>query len=286
LKLIFNDLQKFNGMKLYYIIGTLFIFSMMSSCVKDELFNGPATISNVSNTPVAPNSAETVLVTARVSDLKGLEAVNLLYRTSAAANFITVTMSSDAPYSYHGNIPALAFGTKVEYYIEARNTGGFTTRYPELAAQYANYTVGASNLIKLFINEVLSDGTKDGTDPDWVEIYNDSDIPAEIGGYAFYDEGIKTSGKPKRVINAGTVIPSKGFYVLKTEYTGGEYTVEFGLSSSGDAVYLENASGVIVTSMDFLTINLVGKKSYGRLPDGGDILAVFNTPTRGTSNHH
>lgn len=273
-------------MKLNYIIGTLFILSLMSSCVQDELFNGPATISKVSHTPVAPNSSEAVVVSAQVTDLKGIEAVNLLYRVSSAGNFNSVTMSINPPHNYSGNIPAAAFGTKVEYYIEVRNSGGFTTRYPELATQFANYTVGASNQIKLFINEVLSDGTKDATDPDWVEIYNDSDIPVDISGYTFYDEGIKTSGKPKRVINAGTIIPSKGFQVQKTEYTGGEYPVEFGLSSSGDAVYLENTSGVLVTSLDFLTINLVGKKSYGRLPDGSTNLTVFNTPTRGTSNNH
>ncbi|MEI8060451.1 MAG: lamin tail domain-containing protein, partial [Ferruginibacter sp.] len=174
------------------------------------------------------------------------------------------------------------------YYIEVNNSGGFKTVYPENApTQLANYTVGASNLIKLFINEVFSDGTKDVTNPDWVEIYNGSDIQVDISGYAFYDDGIKTSGgtKAKRILNAGTIIPSKGFLVLKTEYTGGEYAVEFGLSSTGDGIYLENTSGVLVASLDFLTINLVGKKSYGRQPDGSSNLVIFTTPTRGASNN-
>ena len=189
---------------------------------------------------------------------------------------------------YNGIIPALPMGTKVEYYVEVKNTGGFSTLFPSAApAQLGNYTIGASNVIKLYINEVFADGTKDVTDPDWVEIYNGSDIPVDISGYAFYDDGIKNSGgtKPKRILNSGAIIPSKGFLVLRTEYTAGEYTVEFGLSTSGDGAYLENAAGVLVASLDFLTINLSGKKSYGRQPDGSSNLVIFTTPTKGTSNN-
>ncbi|HNR06264.1 MAG TPA: lamin tail domain-containing protein [Saprospiraceae bacterium] len=274
-------------MKRKYLIWSVFALLLFaSSCVKDELFNGPATLSNVKQVPVAPNSSEDVLVTARITDLKGIASVNLLYRVIAGGTFSSIPMTSTAQYEYQGTIPATPFGTKVEYYIEVLNSGGFTSRYPEVENQFANYTVGASNLIKLYINEVFADGTKDETDPDWVEIYNGSDIPVDISGYSFYDQGIKTGGKPKRVLNAGTIIPSKAFFVLKTEYTGGEYAIEFGLSTSGDAVYLENAAGILVASLDFQTISLSGKKSYGRQPDGSDNLVVFTTPTRGTSNNH
>jgi len=244
---------------LYVSIG---FFIMMNACVKDDLFNGPALISEVTATAI------------------------LAYRASAQGTFTSLAMQHETPYQYHSTIPAQIFGSKVEYFIEVKNIEGFTSRYPAVNTSYANYTVGASNILKLYINEVLSDGTKDASDPDWVEIYNASDIPADISGYAFYDEGIKTSGgsKAKRLLNAGTIIPSMGFLVLKTEYTSGEYAVEFGLSSTGDAVYLENASGVLVAALDFLAINLVGKKSYGRQPDGSNNLVIFNTPSRGTSN--
>jgi Lamin Tail Domain len=258
-----------------------------TSCVKDEIYNGPATIENVAQLPVAPQSSDDVVVTAKILDLKGVTSANLLYKTSATGTFTAVAMTASEKFVYTGTIPTQPKNTKVEYYIEVKNSGGFTTSYPATApTQLANYNVGASNVIKLFINEVLSDGTKDATDPDWVEIYNDSDIPVDLGGYAFYDDGIKTGAKPKRILNAGTVIPSKGFLVQKTEYTGGDYTVEFGLSSTGDAVYLENTAGVVVASLDFLTINLVGKKSYGRKPDGSTNLMIFNGPTKGTSNNN
>lgn len=272
----------------YFIIIFLMLTVIAASCVKDEMYNGPASIVTVSTLPAVPQSSDNVVVTAKVTDLKEVVSVKLFYRTSAAGEFSSVEMTTTEKFMYAGTIPAMAMSTKVEYYIEAKNGGGFTTHYPATApAQLANYTVGASNLVKLFINEVFADGTKDATDPDWVEIYNGSDIAVDISGYAFYDDGIKNSGgtKAKRILNAGTVIPSKGFLVLKTEYTGGEYTVEFGLSTSGDGAYLENTSGILVASLDFLTINLAGKKSYGRQPDGSSNLVIFTTPTRGTSNN-
>lgn len=273
-------------MKFNYFISVLLAgFMITGSCVKDEIFNGPATIANVANVPLAPKSSDNAVVSATVTDLKGIEYAKLFYRVSATGSFTSLPMAVSTSHVYTATIPAQAFGTKVEYYIEVKNSGAFVTRYPAVETQYANYTVGASNLVKLFINEVFADGTKDVTDPDWVEIYNDSDIPVDISGYAFYDDGIKTSAKPKRILKAGTIIASKGFHVQKTEYTGGEYTVEFGLSTTGDAVYLENTSGVLVASLDFLTINLVGKKSYGRKPDGSENLVIFTTPTKGASNN-
>lgn len=265
----------------------LLLLLMLTSCVKDEVYIGAATIEKVSFLPESPKSTDNVVITAKVTDLKEVSSVKVFYRTLSTGAFTPIVAVASG-FLYNATIPALPMGTKVEYYVEAKNSGGFTTVYPSAAPnQLANYTVGASNVIKLYINEVFADGTKDATDPDWVEIYNGSDLPIDLSGYAFYDDGIKTSGgaKPKRILKAGTIIQAKGFLVLKTENTGGEYAVEFGLSTSGDGAYLENTSGVIVASLDFLTINLSGKKSYGRQPDGSSTLAIFNTPTKGTSNN-
>lgn len=277
-------------MKRIYLISLIFVLATGSlSCVKDELFDGPASLSNITVTPAAPQSSEAPVITAKVMDLKGVSSVTIFFRISSTGTFTQVTMTLSATeFIYSGIIPAQPKDSKVEYYIEVKNSGGFTTLYPANApVQLANYTVGASSLIKLHINEVFADGTKDVSDPDWVEIYNESEIPVDLSGYAFYDEGIRASGgtKPKRIINAGTVVPAKGYIVFKTEYTGGEYSVEFGLSTSGDAAYLENTSGVMAASLEFLTINLSGKKSYGRQPDGSSNLVIFTTPTRGASNN-
>jgi len=277
-------------MKLKYLsLSILAIIVAFSSCVKDEIYNGPASNENVKLLPTAPQTSDKVTVTAKVLDLKGVTSVNVLFRTSASGTFSSVPMTGGQDFLYTGQIPAQAKDIKVEYYVEVKNSGGFTTVYPaEAPAKLASYTIGASTVIKLHINEVFSDGTKDATDPDWVEIYNESEIAVDLSGYAFYDDGIRTSGgtKPKRILKSGTVIQPKGFLVLSTEYTSGEYTVEFGLSTSGDGAFLDNKEGVLVASLDFTTINLTGKKSYGRKPDGSNTLVVFTTATKGSSNNN
>ena len=222
----------------------------------------------------------------RVKDLKGVSTVKLYYKESTATDFTAVDMTVGDGRIYSGTIPTFAKDTKVEYYIEVVNSDNLKTLYPkEAPAKTASYTVGASNIITLHINEVFSDGTKDATDPDWFEVYNASEIPVDLKDYQIYDERIKTSlgTKPKRVLSS-IVIPAKGYAVITTEYNA-EAVPPFGLSTSGDAVYLENPSGVLVASLDFNTIALAGKKSYGHKPDGTGALTIFTTPTKGASNN-
>jgi hypothetical protein len=266
------------------IIFPLVVLLIIASCVKDLVFEGPASISNVAASPAAPKSTETVTVTAKITDLKGVSAVSLKYKIASASSYTSVAMTAGANFTYSGIIPAHPLNTVVNYYIEATNQDGLITKYPVNApTQAASFTVGASTVISLFINEVFADGTKDNTNPDWVEVYNNSEISVNLAGYTFYDAGINGTTKPKRVLGNLT-IPAKGFLVISTEYN--EETVQFGLSTSGDAIYLDNPSGVRVAELDFNTISLSGKKSYGRKPDGSNNLVIFDNPTKGTSNNN
>lgn len=269
--------------KLFILILVLSLF-MTQSCVKDQIFEGPASIANVSSVPAAPKSTEPVVVTAKITDLKGVSSVVLMYKISGASSFTSVPMTAQASFTYTGTIPAQAMNSVVQYFIEVANQDGFVSRYPANApSQFASYTVGASTVISLFVNEAFADGTKDATNPDWIEIYNNSEIPVNLSGYLLSDGGIYGTSKPKRVLGNLT-IAAKGFLVLTTEYN--EEAVQFGLSTSGDAVYLENPSGVLVATLDFSTIALSGKKSYGRKPDGSSTLVTFTNPTRGSSNNN
>ena len=277
--------MKIHGFILSSLLAVLFV---TASCMKDEVYVGPANISNVTGTPSAPQSTESVEISAKVTDLKGVTSVKLFYKTHSTAA-TTVDMTEGENFIYKATIPAYPKDTVVQYYIEVLNSDNLTTKFPANApTALASYTVGASNVIKLFVNEVFPDGTKDATDPDWVEFYNDSEIAVDISGYAFYDDGIKISNgvKPKRIIEEGVIIPAKGFLVIKAETYASQYTVEFGLSTGGDAVYLENKEGILVAQLDFLGIVTTGKKSYGRKPDGSSTLQLFNTATKGTSNNN
>ncbi len=278
-------------MKIKILSAIILVALFVSSCVKDEVYVGPASISSVTATPAAPLSTESVIVKAKVTDLKGISSVKLFYKAASDASFQSTDMTSlsSEQFMYTGTIPPFAFNVKVEYYIEVINSDNLSAVFPINApATKSSYTVGVISTIKLFVNEVFPDGTKDATDPDWVEIYNDSEIQVDLAGYFLYDEGIKTSlsgasPKAKRVLGS-IVIPPKGFVVIPTEYNG--ETVTFGLSTTGDGAYLEDPTGLVVASLDFNTIVTSGKKSYGRKPDGSSTLTLFTTATKGTSNNN
>lgn len=284
-------MKKYMNLKIRLIIVAILVAVILlaTACVKDSIFIGPPSISNVTGTPVAPQSNESVIVKAKILDLKAVTSVKLYHKASTEANYNSADMTAlSEQFMYEGTIPPYAKDVVVEYYIEAKNSDNLTTVYPLNApASKMSYTVGASNVIILHINEVFPDGTKDATDPDWVEIYNESEIQVDLAGYFFYDQGIKTSlgtpsAKAKRVLGS-IIIPPKGFVVIPTEYNG--ETVTFGLSTTGDAMYLENPNEMLVASLDFNTITTTGKKSYGRKPDGSNNLTLFNTATKGTSNN-
>lgn len=285
-------MKKYMNLKIRLLLVAILVAVILlaAGCVKDPIHVGPPSISNVTGTPVAPQSTESVVVTAKITDLKGVSSAKLYHKASTETTYSSVVMTSlsGEQFMYTGTIPPYAKDVVVNYYIEVVNTDNLSAVYPVNApTAKASYTVGASSIIKLHINEVFPDGTKDATDPDWVEIYNESEIQVDLAGYFFYDEGIKTSlggvsPKAKRVLGS-IVIPPKGFTVIATEQNG--ESVTFGLSTSGDAMYLENPEGMLVASLDFTTIATAGKKSYGRKPDGSNNLTLFNTATKGTSNN-
>lgn len=281
-------MKKNMNMKIRIIVlaALVAILLLATSCVKDEMNVGPAIVENVTMAPTAPQSTDLVIISAKITDLKGITSAKLYYKAEGTDTFANVDLVAGQGNLYTATIPAFAKDTKVQYYIEVVNTDNLISKYP--AAVPTSYIVGASNVVKLFVNEVFPDGTKDDSDPDWVELYNDSEIEVDLSGYAFYDDGIKTSNgaKPKRILEAGLKIPAKGFLVLRAEKNIPVATVEFGLSTSGDAVYIENKEGVVIAQLDFNGISTAGKKSYGRKPDGSSTLVLFTEATKGTSNNN
>jgi hypothetical protein len=250
---------------------------------------GSATISNISASPEIPKATDSVVISAKITDLKGVQSAKLYFKSKGSTTFTTVGMTEGENHIFSGEISEYPLDTVVQYYIEVVNIDNMTTKFPSAApASLALYTVGVNTSSKIFVNEVFPDGTKDATDPDWVEFYNDYDVEVDLSGYYFYDYGILSSNgaKPKRVIENGVKIPAKGFLVIKTETYSSQYTVEFGLSTGGDGIYLENKEGILVAKLDFLTITTTGKKSYGCKPDGSSNLVLFNVATKGASNNN
>ncbi len=129
------------------------------------------------------------------------------------------------------------------------------------------------------MNEIYSRGVP--TDPDWIEIYNASEIEVDLSGYKVYDSGGQGGTKPKLEIPAGTKVKSKGYYVIVTDLASTVNPAGFGLSSGGEEVWLEDKAGTVIDNVAFLA--MTETQSYSRIPDGGT-WALSNTITKGAAN--
>lgn len=129
------------------------------------------------------------------------------------------------------------------------------------------------------INEIWSRGS--GAELDWIEIYNASSVPVNVGGYKIYDSGGQGGTKPKMTLPAGTTIAAKGYYVVVTDIATTVDPSGFGLSSAGEEVWLEDASGKVIDDVVFPAMDVA--QSYSRIPDGGTF-ALTSTLTKGAAN--
>ncbi len=263
-------------MKLKLLFFSLLMIGLTTSCVKDEMYKGPAVISDLRIDPMAPLSGQAVTVLAKVTDLDGINSVMLYYAVNGGSfTQIEMISLSSLQDTYSGQIPAQTNGATVTYYIKATNKSGIESLAPQGApTATASYTIGAPLVL---MNEIYSRGTIES--PDWIELYNASDVAADISGFNIYDSGGQSGAKPKKTVPDGTVIPAKGFYVIVVD-DGTESG--FGLSSAGEQVWLENASGNQIDNATFPAFETT--QSFGRVPDGGANWLILNTITRGAAN--
>lgn len=85
-----------------------------------------------------------------------------------------------------------------------------------LVAFSVSQNVRAQGVGSVLISEFRYQGPG-GTHDEYIEIYNNTDAPINIGGWGLYDE----SGAAIKVIPAGAVIPARGHYLLTRQ--GSQY---------------------------------------------------------------
>lgn len=258
------------------ILSLIMITLGLVSCVKDEMFKGPPSLSELKLSPSAPRDVDVVSVSVKATDMNGIRSVTLYYKINDGSFTGTaMVVLGGAPDVYSALIPAQTSGSTVKYYVEAVNESGQVAKLPEGAPETtASYTIGAPSIV---MNEIYSRGTTE--DPDWIELYNNSDQQADVSGFKLYDTGGQTGAKPKKALPAGSVIPAHGLLVVvvdDAEESG------FGLSGSGEEVWLENASGGQIDNVSFPALE--ESQSFGRIPDGTGSWQVLNTVTRGSLN--
>jgi hypothetical protein len=142
----------------------------------------------------------------------------------------------------------------------------------------------------LLINEVLydpsntalqGDANGDGfyaqNEDEFIEILNLSSRAADISGYKVYDTEALTSGTPRHLFPANTLIPAGGCLVL---FGGGNPTGSFGgsvvqksstgdinMNNAGDVITITDASDIVVLTIDIAPYSDNPNESYTRNPD-------------------
>jgi hypothetical protein len=132
----------------------------------------------------------------------------------------------------------------------------------------------------LMMNEIFSRGVD--PDFDWVEIYNPNPVQVDLSGYKIYDPGGNSGAKLKKPFPAGAVIPANGYYVIVVDDAAPDGS-DFGLSSGGDEVWFENASGIVIDNI-IIPAMPVATTSFSRIPNGSTNWQISNTITKGTPN--
>lgn len=133
---------------------------------------------------------------------------------------------------------------------------------------------------QVMVNEVYSRGVTGALD--WVEVYNNSASAIDISGYKIYDDGGQGGTKDKKPYPSGTIVPAYGFYVIVTDTATVGLNDKFGLSSTGDKVWLENASGSVVDSAIIPALGI--DTTIARQTNGSATWVKLSPMTRGTSN--
>ncbi len=121
------------------------------------------------------------------------------------------------------------------------------------------------------INEFLAH--TDLPDLDFIELYNHSNLPADLSG-CFLSDARNTN---KFTVPPGTILPPRGFVSFNQNQLG------FALSSGGERIFFRNAPNTRVLDAVRFEAQANGVSS-GRSPDGAPGFAELATMTPGTNN--
>jgi hypothetical protein len=264
-------------MKLKYFSPLLLLVALLfTSCVKDEIYNGPAAISNLAYSPATVTPDDVVTVTVTLTAVRGIQSADLFYKVNSG-NYTSVLMAAGAIDSYSATIPKQVDQAVITFYVDVVTKGGTESQSAE-----KTYKVGAvaPNYAAIILNEV--DGNKK-----FVELYNNSDNPVNISGMAIIKNGTSLKyedGTPSWVVPNGIIIPARGYGIIKCSgYTATAApaaviigTVSDGMSAKQTLLLeLTKPGGTVMNTFQRgvspwgVTISAIATTdSYSRCPDG------------------
>ncbi|MFN8348861.1 MAG: CotH kinase family protein [Spirosomataceae bacterium] len=140
------------------------------------------------------------------------------------------------------------------------------------------------------INEIMAANRstvadESGDYSDWIELYNTGNTAVDLAGYYLTDTYASLTKFRFTASPNELVIPANGYLLIwaSSTVTKGIKHAGFSLSASGEQVALVLPNGVdIVDSLSFGPQRT--DVSYGRLPNGGNALKYFASPTPSAAN--
>ncbi|HCO96089.1 MAG TPA: hypothetical protein DIU00_19470, partial [Phycisphaerales bacterium] len=172
-------------------------------------------------------------------------------------------------------------GQTYTLYAIGKNSAGIWQSEDEPAAS-RTWTIDTS-YSKLVINEVLAINSstldKGGTFPDLIELYYDGPSSLNLSGMSITDN---PDNPAKFVLPAGTSIKTGGYLVLyaDSDTTTSGIHLGFALNGDGEGVYLYNADGELLDSVEFGL--QLPDLSIGRITSTGSW--TLTVPTLGQAN--
>jgi hypothetical protein len=249
-------------------------------------------ILQVTRVPLVPDLDDAVTVQAEFASTADVATAKLYYRLNSGT-YTSANMTKAGNF-FNGTIPAFNQVGKVEYYVEAKNTAGVVSVHPGNAPENTDdFLLNTDVLPALKINEFMAfnssccpdDDSGANEFDDWIEIYNSSDQPVNIGGMYLSDDKNNPFNSRLPLDNPGaTTIPAKGFIIIWADGSReqGPLHLDFSLSNAGEDVALFYIDGRAIDSYTFGA--QTENQSMGRSVDGAGSWINFASPTPGVSN--
>lgn len=198
-------------------------------------------------------------------------------------------------YTDHRPWPPLADGHGATVELEHDRESNSPTDWRE--SHLLKGTPGATNSLPivtagLYVNEVLASNTSTIADElgeydDWIELYNATDQPLNVGGLCFTDDALNATRAQLPLDHPeSTTIPALGFLVLWADGTPtqGPLHVDFKLGAGGETVSIHQREGAGYLERERFEFGAQENDvSFGRYPDGSTVLQPMH-PTPGGSN--
>lgn len=216
-------------------------------------------------------------------EVEGVDAADLLINSTPATNVILL---APGQFVFEFSEPAagsVAFGWGADHGIRDLAGNPFPAGTWKLTL---DPNASGKNVL---LSEVMSDNSRtindeDGDSPDWIEIYNSSDLPANLTGWSLTDD---PANPAKWRFPQISILPKTYLVVFASEKNRTNPTARlhtnFKLSSSGDFLALLDAQTNIISQ--FSPLPPMGKDvSYGRDRSDFSQTGYFDKPTPGAGN--